>query len=72
MAATVRDLAGELEAPALICLDGGYSLAALSGSLVATLEAFGAGREPRVAAGGPADEYRQRLRRLWPALDGSA
>jgi acetoin utilization deacetylase AcuC-like enzyme len=72
MAAAARDLAGELEAPVLICLEGGYSLAALSGSVVATLEAFGAGREPRVAPGGPADEYRQRLGRFWPALDGSA
>ena len=71
MAATMRDLAAELEVPVLICLEGGYSLAALSRSVVATLEAFGGDREPRMAPAEPADEYRQRLARFWPALGGS-
>jgi acetoin utilization deacetylase AcuC-like enzyme len=72
MAATMRDLAAELEVPVLICLEGGYSLGALSRSVVVTLDAFGDGREPRLAPVEPADEYRQRLARFWPALDGSA
>jgi acetoin utilization deacetylase AcuC-like enzyme len=71
MAATMRDLAAELEVPVLICLEGGYSLGALSRSVVVTLEAFGDDREPRVAPVEPADEYRQRLARFWPVLDGS-
>jgi acetoin utilization deacetylase AcuC-like enzyme len=69
MAATMRDLAGELEVPLLICLEGGYSLGALSGSVVATLEAFGGDRDPRVAPLEPAVTYRERLARFWPALD---
>ena len=72
MAATMRDLAAELEVPVLICLEGGYSLGALSRSVVATLEAFGADREPRMAPAEAADEYRQRLARFWPALGGSS
>ena len=39
MAATMRELAGELGVPLLICLEGGYSLAALARSVVATLDA---------------------------------
>ena len=47
MAATMRDLAAELGVPVLICLEGGYSLGALSRSVVATLEAISGDREPR-------------------------
>ncbi len=68
MSAAMRELAGELEVPLLICLEGGYSLAALSRSVVATLEAVagdGAPREAPVAAAAP---YRERLARFWPGL----
>ena len=71
MAGTVRDVAVELEAPVLICLEGGYSLGALSRSVVATLEAFSAERAPRSAPIEPAAPHRERLARFWPALDGT-
>jgi acetoin utilization deacetylase AcuC-like enzyme len=70
MAATMRDLAAEMGVPVLICLEGGYSLGALSRSVVATLEAFASDRAPRSAPTEPAVPYRQRLARYWPALDG--
>ncbi len=68
MAATMRDLAAELGAPVLICLEGGYSLGALSRSVVATLEAFGGGGAPREAPAEPAAPYRRRLERFWSSL----
>ncbi|HSD23534.1 MAG TPA: histone deacetylase [Solirubrobacterales bacterium] len=71
MAATFRDLAAELGAPVLICLEGGYSIGALSRSVVTTLEAFGGDLEPRVAAGEPAARHRERLARFWPILERS-
>ena len=70
MAASMRDLAMELEVPVLICLEGGYSLGALSRSTVATLEGFSGDRAPRSAPIEPAAQYRERLARFWPALDG--
>jgi acetoin utilization deacetylase AcuC-like enzyme len=69
MAATVRDLAAELGVPVLICLEGGYSLGALSRSVVTTVEGFSGDREPRTAPARPAAPYRQRLTRFWPALE---
>jgi acetoin utilization deacetylase AcuC-like enzyme len=55
MTAAMRDLAGELEVPVLVVLEGGYDLGALSASVVATLEALGGDRRvreaPREAAG---------------------
>ena len=45
MAATMRELGAELEAPILVCLEGGYDLGALSASVAATLEAL-AGTDP--------------------------
>jgi len=56
MAATMRDLAAELEVPVLVVLEGGYDLGALSASVAATLEALAGGRAPREApreAAGP-------------------
>jgi acetoin utilization deacetylase AcuC-like enzyme len=70
MAATMRDLAAELGVPVLICLEGGYSLGALSRSVVTTLEGLSGDREPRTAPAEPAAPYRQRLARFWPALEG--
>jgi acetoin utilization deacetylase AcuC-like enzyme len=69
MAATMCNLAAELGAPVLICLEGGYSLGALSRSVVATLEAFSEDRRPRTASAEPAAPYRQRLARFWPILE---
>ncbi len=40
MAATMRDLGAELGAPVIVCLEGGYSVGALAGSVVATMEAL--------------------------------
>jgi acetoin utilization deacetylase AcuC-like enzyme len=72
MAATTWDLAAELGAPVLICLEGGYSLGALSGSVVATLESFSGDREPRAAPVEPAASYREGLTRFWPVLEAPA
>jgi acetoin utilization deacetylase AcuC-like enzyme len=70
MAATMRHLAAELGVPVLICLEGGYSIGALSRSVVTTLEGLSGDREPRIAPAEPAAPYRQRLARFWPALEG--
>jgi acetoin utilization deacetylase AcuC-like enzyme len=40
MTATMRELAGELGVPILVCLEGGYAVQALADSVVATLEAL--------------------------------
>jgi acetoin utilization deacetylase AcuC-like enzyme len=68
MAATMRALAGELGVPLLICLEGGYSLAALARSVVATLEAVSGEAGPREAPIEPAVPYRERLARFWTGL----
>jgi acetoin utilization deacetylase AcuC-like enzyme len=68
MAATMRDLSGELAVPLLICLEGGYSLAALARSVVVTLDAASAQDQPRRASLEPAAPYRERLQRHWPGL----
>jgi acetoin utilization deacetylase AcuC-like enzyme len=69
MAATMRELATELEAPLLICLEGGYALGALSRSVVATLDACGDDAPPRDAPDELAASYRSRLVRYWPGLE---
>ena len=68
MAATTRDLAGELDAPLLVCLEGGYALGALSRSVAATLEALTSERPPREAPAEPSEAYRDRLGRFWSSL----
>jgi acetoin utilization deacetylase AcuC-like enzyme len=68
MAATMRELAGELGVPLLICLEGGYSLAALARSVVATLEAVSGEGGSRDAPIEPAAPYRERLARFWTGL----
>ena len=68
MAATMRDLGSDLGAPILVCLEGGYALAALAASVVATLEALGDDRRPRSAPEGPAAPYRSHHARSWPVL----
>jgi acetoin utilization deacetylase AcuC-like enzyme len=72
MAASMRDLAAELEAPLLVCLEGGYALGALSRSVVATLEALTSARPPREAPAEPALPYRGRLGRFWGTLAATA
>ena len=52
--------------PLLICLEGGYSLAALARSVVATLDAISGDGDPREAPIEPAAPYRERLARFWP------
>jgi acetoin utilization deacetylase AcuC-like enzyme len=68
MAATMRELAGELGVPLLICLEGGYSLAALARSVVATLEAVSGEGNAREAPIEPAAPYQERLARFWTGL----
>ena len=70
MAATVGKLAAELDAPVLICLEGGYALSALARSVVATLEALSGEQAPRAASPEPAAPSRRRLARFWPVLAG--
>ena len=72
LASAMRDLGSELSVPVLICLEGGYSLGALSRSVVATLDAFAAGRSPRQAPVESAAPHRERLAPFWPALEASA
>ena len=45
MAATMREVAAELGAPVLVCLEGGYDPTALAASVLATIEALGSERE---------------------------
>ena len=68
MAASLRMLAAELGAPVLVCLEGGYSLGALAGSVLATLEALSGEGPGHEAPEAPAGPYRDRLSRFWPAL----
>ncbi len=68
LAASIRDLAAELEIPVLICLEGGYALAALAASVNATLAAFSGSAAPRSAPPQAAALQRSRLRDRWPAL----
>jgi acetoin utilization deacetylase AcuC-like enzyme len=68
MAATVRELATELGAPVLVCLEGGYELGALAASVAATIEALSSSRAPRRAPAEPARPYLEQLRTRWPSL----
>ncbi len=60
MAATVRDLGAELEAPVLVCLEGGYDPGALGRSAVQTVQALGGAREPEPAPREAAEPYLER------------
>src|SRR5262245_58318561 len=72
LAASLREISTDLGVPVLICLEGGYSLGALSRSVAATLEAFSGGQAPRRAPAEPAAPYREPLSRYWPSLRVSA
>jgi acetoin utilization deacetylase AcuC-like enzyme len=69
LAATMRELANEQEAPIAFVLEGGYDLRALATSVVAVLEAArGDGSPELVAADQLTIEAREHYRRWWPAL----
>jgi acetoin utilization deacetylase AcuC-like enzyme len=68
MAASIRDLASELGAPVVVCLEGGYALAALAASASATIAAFTGSEPPREAPAEPASAHRSSLRERWPQL----
>jgi acetoin utilization deacetylase AcuC-like enzyme len=70
MAACMRGLSGELEAPLGFVLEGGYDLGALSASVAATIEAALDGTVPDpVAPGALVARARDRYKRWWPDLD---
>ena len=66
MAATMREEAAKLDAPLLVCLEGGYDRAALAASVLATIEALGSEREAPAAPAEPARPYIERQRQRWP------
>jgi acetoin utilization deacetylase AcuC-like enzyme len=68
MAASMRETATALDAPVLVCLEGGYDLDALAESVTATLGALTDSRSPRPAPPEPAQRYLGRIRSLWPGL----
>ena len=68
MAASVRDVAEDLGAPVLVCLEGGYDPPALAGSVVATIEALDGDRPARAADPGPAAGYARRLAARWSGI----
>lgn len=69
MAATVRALADELNAPLVIVLEGGYDLDALAHSVAATMEAASGDAVAAEAPLGPlADHARSHFARWWPVL----
>jgi acetoin utilization deacetylase AcuC-like enzyme len=68
MAATVRDLAAELGAPILVCLEGGYEPMALATSVLATVRALAGDGEPRRAPVEPARAHLARQRDHWPGI----
>ncbi len=65
MAAAIRGVAAELEVGVLVCLEGGYSPAALAASLLATAGALEDGAEPPPASPAAAEPHLSRLRERW-------
>jgi len=65
MAATLRDLASELDIGVLACLEGGYALDALAASVAATVAGFTGSVTAPVAPARAAAGHRQRLRERW-------
>ena len=68
MSATMRELGRELEAPVLVCLEGGYDPPALAASVVATIEALDGARPPRPVGLGIAADYLGRVATRWPSV----
>ncbi len=66
MTAMMRDLGAEIEAPVLVCLEGGYDPGALSSSVVRTLKALGdAGEPPPSSDPSLVQAHRERLAPHW-------
>jgi acetoin utilization deacetylase AcuC-like enzyme len=68
MSAHMRDLGAELDAPVLVCLEGGYDPPALAASVVATIAALDSDRPAREVELGTAGPHRERVAASWPAL----
>jgi acetoin utilization deacetylase AcuC-like enzyme len=62
MTAAMRDLGAELEAPLLVCLEGGYELGALSRSTLATVRALGDSAPPPGVDPARVEPARERFR----------
>ena len=65
MAASMRQVAAELDAPVLVCLEGGYDPGALARSVLATLEGVAGDVEPALADPAFAEADRARVARRW-------
>jgi acetoin utilization deacetylase AcuC-like enzyme len=65
MTAAIRDVAGELDVPVCVVLEGGYEPAALGDSVVATLAALRDHRPPVPADPSAAEPHLTRLRERW-------
>jgi acetoin utilization deacetylase AcuC-like enzyme len=68
LAASVRELAESLEAPILVCLEGGYALNALAGSVAATIAGLSGSEAARRAPADAAREPVERLASRWAEL----
>jgi acetoin utilization deacetylase AcuC-like enzyme len=65
MAAALRGVAAELEAPVLVCLEGGYAPDALAASVVATVGALDGDWDAGPAPADAAEPHLARLRERW-------
>ena len=65
MAGAIARVARELEAPVLVCLEGGYHQAALARSVLATLEGLSAGGSAADVPRELAEPHRARVARRW-------
>ena len=65
MAASMRVVAAEVEAPVLVCLEGGYDPDALAASVLATMQGIDSAGAPREAPAAPAEPYLERVREHW-------
>jgi acetoin utilization deacetylase AcuC-like enzyme len=65
MTAAIRDVAAELGAPVLVCLEGGYSPRALATSVAATVSALEGDGTARGASPEAAEPHLSRLRERW-------
>jgi acetoin utilization deacetylase AcuC-like enzyme len=69
MAASMREVGAELDAPLLVCLEGGYAPRALAESVLATISALDGSSPPREAPREAAEPHLGRLAERW-ALAG--
>jgi acetoin utilization deacetylase AcuC-like enzyme len=65
MSAAVRGLAAELDAPVLVCLEGGYDPDALARSAIATLDGLAADDVPPAPDARLAEPHRARVAARW-------